>query len=139
LLDERLTDWQRDLYARAAQRLARLNAVIDRVVVAHDARVVAVEFAGHDLCARVPWVFPPDIMARLNFKWAGPDYAETLTYAGSRRCVAPCGPTLPFTTRVPATVGTLVVTGTLQPNGTPHPDAAGQRALAAAFLRAIRR
>jgi lysophospholipase L1-like esterase len=139
LLDERLGDWQRRLYTRAAQRLDRLNAVIDRVVVAHGARVVPVDFSGHDLCAPDPWVFPPDIRARLNFRWAGPDYAETLTFTGGERCVAPCGPTLPFTARFPATVGTLVVTGTLQPNGTPHPDAAGQRALAAAFLRVIRR
>jgi lysophospholipase L1-like esterase len=138
VLDQRLTAWQRRLSTRAAQRLARLNATIDRVAVMHDARVVDVDFTGHDLCAANPWVFPPDVRARLNFKWAGPDYAETLTYTGSPRCVTPCGPPLPFTARFPATVGTLVVTGTLQPNGTPHPDPAGQRALATAFLHAIR-
>jgi lysophospholipase L1-like esterase len=139
LLDQRLTDWQQRLYTRATRRLSRLNAVLDGVAVDHQANIVGVDFTGHDVCATNPWVFPPDITARLNFRWAGPDYAETLTYTGAQRCVAPCGSALPFTARFPATVGTLVVTGTLRPNGTPHPDAAGQHALAAAFLHAIRR
>jgi hypothetical protein len=98
---------------------------------------VVVDFSGHDLCAPDAWVFAPDVEARVNFRWPGPDYAENVTYRARTRCTASCGPTVPFATRYHAPVGTLVVTGTLGPNGTPHPNAAGQQALARAFLAAI--
>jgi len=103
-----------------------------------DARVVPADFEGHDLCATDPWVFAPDITARLNFRWAGPDYAESIVQRAVVRCTPPCGPTVPFETSFDATVGTLVLTGNLEPNGTPHPNRNGQRALADAFVAAIR-
>jgi lysophospholipase L1-like esterase len=139
LLDERLHDFEQRLYEQATERLRRLNRTIESVAAAKGARVVAVDFEGHDLCATNAWVFAPDVIARLNFKWAGPDYAETLTYRAPIRCVAPCGPVVPFTTRIDATVGTLVVNGRLLPNGTPHPNPQGQIAIADAFTAAINR
>jgi lysophospholipase L1-like esterase len=139
LLRERLDAWQARIFQQAATQLAQLNAVIDATGAAHGARVVAVDFAGHDLCAPQPWVFGPDVRADVRFRWAGPDYDEHLAIDGTVRCHAPCGPPTPFSTRFKATVGTLSVDGTLDPNGTPHPDAAGQRALAAAFAAATPR
>jgi hypothetical protein len=138
LLEDFLADWERDLYARTTERLARLNAVIERTARAGGATVVPVDFTGHDLCARDPWVFAPDVDARLNFRWAGPDYAEDVRFRGRARCDAPCGPVVRFEARAPATVGTLVVRGTVHPNGTPHPNRAGQRALAESFLATLR-
>jgi hypothetical protein len=138
VLERRLTEWERDVYVRTTQGLARLNAAIERVGRAGDATVVPVDFTGHDMCARAAWVFAPDVDARLNFRWAGPDYAEDVHYRGRDRCTPACGPVVRFETEVDATVGTLVVRGVVRPNGTPHPNRAGQRALAAAFLAAIR-
>jgi hypothetical protein len=137
LFDQQLTNWERDIYARTVRRLARLNDVIDDVTIDHGATLVRANFRGHDLCATDPWVFAPDIDARLNFRWPGPDYAERVTSRARTRCTAPCGPDVDFRVRYDANVGTLVVDGVLHPNGTPHPTAAGQRALADAFTAAI--
>jgi hypothetical protein len=139
LFEQRLDDWERTLLSRATRRLARLNATIEQVTRAHHGRVVPVDFRGQDACAARPWVFGPDVHARLNFRWAGPDYAEDLAFESRQRCNEPCGATIAFTTRYRAGVGTLVVTGTLEPNGTPHPNPAGQRALAGFFLTRVSR
>ena len=139
LFQARITRGERTVFRRAAQRLTRLNATIDRVTTAHHGRVVAVDFRGHDLCAIDPWVFAPDVHARLNFRWPGPDYAEDVTYTARLRCTEPCGSPRRFTARYNATVGRLVVSGTFTPNGTPHPDEAGQRAFADAFEARVTR
>jgi hypothetical protein len=137
LFDQRLRNWERDVYARTTTRLARLNAVIDDVTIEHGATLVRVDFRGHDLCSAQPWVFAPDIAARLNFRWPGPDYAERVTHRAGARCRAPCGPNVRFRARYDANLGTLVVDGELHPNGTPHPTVAGQRAIATAFTAVI--
>jgi lysophospholipase L1-like esterase len=137
VFDERITTWEQSVFTRVSEGLARLNAVIDRVVPRAGGRVVPLDFIGHDLCARDPWVYAPDVVARVRFRWAGPDYDERLRYRAPIRCHAPCGPAVPFTTSVDARVGTLSFTGTVMPNGAPHPDAAGQRAIADAFVAAL--
>jgi lysophospholipase L1-like esterase len=139
LLDDRLHDFEQRLYAQAAERLRRLNATIGAVASDHDAHLVPVDFRGHDLCATDAWVFAPDVVARLNFRWPGPDYAENLARRAPIRCTPPCGPVLPFRTSYDAPLGTLVVDGRLLPNGTPHPTPHGQIALADAFTAAVSR
>jgi lysophospholipase L1-like esterase len=137
VFDARITEWEQSVFTRVSDGLARLNAVIDRVVPRAGGQVVSLDFTGHDLCAPEPWVYAPDVVGRVRFRWAGPDYDERLRYRAAVRCTAPCGPTVPFTTKVDARVGTLSFTGTVIPNGAPHPDAAGQRSIAAAFISAL--
>jgi hypothetical protein len=134
VLQQRLDAWQARIFTQVSTQLAQLNELIGTVGEQHHAHVVPLDFTGHDLCQTIdPWVFPPDLHANVRFRWAGPDYAENVTITSPLRCTAPCGPTTNFTTKYNAEVGTLAVTGVLFPNGTPHPDDAGQQAIARAF------
>ena len=145
-MDAAARDYQASIYTQAASFVAGLDASIQTAARLSGVQSVALDFSGHDLCGEyenyVPWVFAPDAAATLTIGGKvlslGASHSNTFSVTAKDTCTCDAsepGGSVPSKGWNPSSpVGG--VEATLHDihwnaNGSPHPNAAGQVAIAA--------
>ncbi len=155
--DAAAKDYQASIYDEARGFVGALNHTIQVVADNHHAQTVPLDFTGHDLCGAyenyTPWIFAPTASATLTvgarLLTHTAEYTYTFSLTAKDTCT--CDPQQPGGSIAPkGWIPSNPVGGVeaslhdthWDSNGTPHPNAAGQEAIAsrvAALIDSFRR
>jgi lysophospholipase L1-like esterase len=144
--DAAAKDYQGTIYNEATRFVGALNHSIQVTADNHHAQTVALDFTGHDLCGEyenyTPWVFAPTAGATLTvgatLLTRNAQYTYTFSLTAKDACT--CDPSQPGGSVAAKGWSPSTRLGGLEAslhdihwdsNGTPHPNAAGQAAIAA--------
>jgi lysophospholipase L1-like esterase len=132
---------QGQIYNDAQAVITKLNAAIDTVAAAAGATTVATDFSGHDICAEgSEWVFSPDATASLSLQILTIHKTEQLTWGGDEVCPDPIPSSHELNFRFSRTSTTRWFSASISiavgTNCVPHPNHAGQTAIAGDFKQA---
>jgi lysophospholipase L1-like esterase len=151
-MDAAAGEYQRSMYEQAAAFVAGLNQSIQVAADTHHAQAVALDFTGHDLCGEyenyTPWIFAPTASATLSVggRLLTHEATQTYTFSLTAKDTCTCDPSKPGGTIAPKDWSLSSGLGALDvslhdvhwdANGTPHPNAAGQSAIASRVLALI--
>jgi hypothetical protein len=144
-MDAAARDYQASVYAQAASFVAGLDASIQTAAQLGGVHTVALDFSGHDLCGEyenyVPWVFAPEAGATLTVGGQllslGASHSNTFSVTAKDSCTCDAsepGGMVPSKGWSPSSPVAGVEASLhdihWNANGSPHPNAAGQAAIA---------
>lgn len=131
---------QAQLYADGQSVVSALNSTINAAAAAGNAQVISTaNFAGHDMCSSSQWVFEPTISASLMLRM-GKHQTSSSFSSGGAVCPDPVAAS-DWNKKVSKSFGInlLGISGSFSfsmgVNCAPHPNAAGQEAIAGDFAQ----
>jgi lysophospholipase L1-like esterase len=129
------------IYEDSMSILNRLNSTINSAAAGLATVFNTDDFAGHDICARKKWVFAPTLSVTMFFNVGPVSVSVTPLSYGGDACPDPVGPSdwnVEVDTEFGATIHHVDFSGEIDfsmgVNCMPHPNAAGQKAIASDFL-----